>query len=210
MPESRYPRRAACLRIGGYIALAVVLTSCTPVQTRFDVLSFKNPTGQELYSESFPDGHYAIAANRNHVFTFQIAPREVLGSPDLSKPADANFCQYVRVELFWKPRPGTTYAESSQTNANITYCLISGKDSITYEGAGFAYMSKSWDGKGVTGQIESATLVPTHVMGEPTDLFGPCHLKGSFAARENKLAVTTIEKKISRCRATSTPRLASP
>ncbi|MBI5764954.1 MAG: hypothetical protein HZA51_15665 [Planctomycetes bacterium] len=173
-------------------------------------MSFKNPTGQERYSESFPDGHYAIAANRNLVFTFQIAPREVLGSSELSKSADARFCQYVRVEIFWKPRPGTTYADSSQTNANITYCLISGKDSITYEGAGFAYMSKSWDGKAVTGQIESSTLVPAHVIGDPTDLFGPCHLKGSFTARENKLAVTTIEQKISRCRTTAAARLTNP
>ncbi len=210
MPELRITANTMWFRLGASIALVSTFAGCAPVLTRFDVLSFKNPTGQELYSESFPDGHYAIAANRNHVFTFQIAPREVLGSSDLSKPADAEFYQFVRVEIFWKPRPGTTYADSSQTNANITYCLINGRDSITYEGAGFAYMSKSWDGKAYTGQIESATLVPTHVMGEPTDLFGPCHLKGTFTAREDKLAVSTIEQKISRCRTTTAARLANP
>ncbi|MEK6643686.1 MAG: hypothetical protein AABZ08_07230 [Planctomycetota bacterium] len=172
--------------------------------TRFDVLSFKNSTGQELYSEVFPNGGYAITAHRNQVFTFEIAPHSSRGDSDLSNPNDAEYRQLVRVEVFWKPRPGATYADSSQTNANITYCLITGKDSITYEGAGFVYLKRSMDNKTITGQIESATLVPAHFQGEPADLFGPCHLKGNFVAREDRVAVTAIEQRLSRLRNAAT------
>ncbi len=186
------------------IVLAVVAPGCAKVTTRFDVHSFKNSTGQELYSEVFPNGWYAVTAHRNQVFTFEIAPPSSRDDSDLSRPNDAEYRQLVRVEVFWKPRPGATYADSSQTNANITYCLITGKDAITYEGAGFVFLTRSMDKKSITGQIESATLVPAHFQGEPADLFGPCHLKGNFAAREDRVAVSTIEQQLIRFRNAAT------
>lgn len=82
------------------IVLMVVAPGCAKVTTRFDVLSFKNPTGQELYSEAFPNGGYAVTAHRNQVFTFEIAPRSSRGDSDLSRPNDAEYRQLVRVEVF--------------------------------------------------------------------------------------------------------------
>lgn len=173
---------------------ATLLAGCAPVVTRFEVLSFKGSDRQELYAETFPAGSFAVTAHQNYAIVFELHPEVNPIATGSTKSADTS--QIVRVEMFWKPRPGTTYAESSQTNANISYCLISGRNAVTYEGAGFVYFTKSYNGTTITGQIESATLVPVHFLGEPADLFGPCHLRGGFTASEDRRKVVTAEQRL--------------
>lgn len=94
--------------------------------------------------------------------------------------------QLVVIEVFWRAKPGTTFAESSQTNANIVYCLTTGRDSITYEGAGFVSFQESGRQGVLQGRIESAALYPARITGAPADLFGRCRLSGTFTARSNR------------------------
>ncbi len=94
--------------------------------------------------------------------------------------------QILQVRMLWSPRPGTTYAERTQTNASIVYCLLAGEDAISYEGAGFVYFEFSRDGKTIEGAIESAALFPTRWRGKPNNLFGRCHLTGEFTAVESR------------------------
>ncbi len=96
------------------------------------------------------------------------------------------------------PRPGITYAESTQTNADIIYCLQRGDDVITYEGAGFVYFRTADGGRTVRGRIESATLSPARRNGAPQDYFGPCQLTGSFTARLNRPAVVAAQRAVRR------------
>jgi hypothetical protein len=192
------------LLAGGYSL--IILAGCSPVETRFEVLSFKDHADPKLYGERFPDGVFAETAHKNTTLVFEIHPEEQ-SADELAAPQDghAQPAQIVRVEVFWKPRPGTTHAERSQTNANIAYCLITGRDAVSYEGAGFVYCAPSRDGKTMTGRIESSILVPAHVVGEPNDLFGPCHLTGTFCARQDRKKVVAAEQRLRRCTAASKP-----
>lgn len=188
------------MRQSGLCVLSLFLMAgCESRETRFEIVSFKNAAQQDRFTEHFPTGSFNIDAQRDFTITFELEPSRGNGDP-LTVVANDEPCQIVRIEIFWKPRPGTTYAESSQTDANLTYCLISGKQAITYEGAGFVYFSRSSDGKTMTGQIESGTLVPVHFVGEPIDLFGPCHLQGPFVAREDRRRVALAQQKLERCK----------
>ena len=189
------PSRRFCMRCRSLLCLiALAAAGCQPVVTRFEVLSFKNELQQDRFTEQFPPGSFSITAHRDFTITFELRP-EVNIEPTTSAPSD-DASQLVRIEVFWKPRPGTTFAESSQTNANLSYCLISGRHAVTYEGAGFVYFTRSSDGKTLTGKIESGTLVPVHFAGEPNDLFGRCHLKGTFIAHEDRRKVVAAEHKL--------------
>lgn len=113
-----------------------------------------------------------------------------------AKPAAARWMsQMIYVELFWRPKPGTTYVEQSQTNASIQYCIVSGDDVISYEGAGFVTVDeKRWSDE-MVGRIESSTLVPARFANEPIDLFGPCQLTGEFTATPDARRVADIKQR---------------
>ena len=200
-------RSRFCLVWVGLIQLSAM--GCAPKETRFEVVSFKDAARQDRYSEKFPSGSFAVNAHRDYTITFELEPPSRSDELAFSAPTDET-SQVIRLEVFWKPRPGTTYAESSQTDANLSYCLISGRHAITYEGAGFVYFSRSYDGKTIHGKIESGTLVPVHFVGEPNDLFGPCHLRGSFIAREDRRKVVAAQHKLERHRGRAELQAAAP
>jgi len=103
----------------------------------------------------------------------------------------------VHLRLFWQPVPGTTFAESSQTDAVITYALISPATAIGYDGAGFVYLELDRRG-GLRGRVESSTLKPHRRVGEPIDLFGDSRLTGEFLARRDSGRVSQLLSEMAR------------
>lgn len=179
-------------------------TGCQSKGTQLEVTAFRSPSAPEIYRERFDAGYYCINADQSWTFIFEIMPVQVAapqtGDAASSQPTDETgssedalwMSQIVEVEVFWRPRPGTSYAESSQTNANIVYGLTTGAGSITYEGAGFVSFSPSADKKSIQGRIESSTLYPARTVNAPPDLFGPCRMTGRFTAIEDRKHV--VEK----------------
>lgn len=177
--------------------LLVALAGCEPARTRFEIESFKDTAGGERFTEFFEHGYYFERADKNLTIIFDIPPNYVEvepvaaaegepAQPDGPPPASpVRMSQVLMIEVFWRAAPGSTFAESSQTNANIVYCLTSGPDSITYEGAGFVSFRKSSDDGSISGLLESAALYPARTSGSPMDLFGRCRLSGTFIAENN-------------------------
>ena len=207
-------RRHKSPAMGALLVGALLLAGgCRQIETRFDVLSFRNADQPEQFTERFEFGSFSVDAQNNWDIAFEIPasrvevqrPLPVTSSPD-SQPADESdrpmrtettiMSQYIHIRVFWRPLPGTTYAESTQTDASIVYCLITGDSAISYEGAGFVYFTQSYDKQTITGQIESATLVPVRTVGEPVDLFGPCRLQGFFVAHQDRRRVVSILQRV--------------
>lgn len=174
-PVSRRIRRSVLH--AGLVAALTAAAACAPRDTRFRVVAFKNTGTEEQYEQAFADGTFGID-NQNR---FSVAFER-----DDSETGDATSNQLLLLRVFWRPLPGITYAEETQTNAHIIYCLHRGPDVITYEGAGFVYFTLSRDGLTMRGRIESSSLVPARVSGQPEDYFGPCHLTGRFTAESDQ------------------------
>jgi len=188
-PRSR-DRHPLCNRVA-YI-LPVCLAAgwgCAPVETRFEIVAFHEGATARQLSERFDAGRYSRNAHRDLSIVFEVHDADMVETrpPGELGPLPPT-TQIVTIQMFWEPRPGTTHAESSQTNATISYCLISGPDSIRYAGAGFVYLSKSQEGR-IEGRIESSALKVAQVVGQPRDLFGRCRIQGTFVATEDKQLV---------------------
>jgi len=100
--------------------------------------------------------------------------------------------QCVHLRMFWRPIPGVTHAESSQTDAIIVYMLADAPTAISYEGAGFVFLKLDRSGQTARGTIESSFLAPTRRTGDAADVLGRCRLKGEFTARRDAARVTEI------------------
>lgn len=176
------------------------------------MVAFKNPEVEERYTQVFPEGAFAVDAGNRFDFVFErhdespppatagpwTDPGDSTASGDAETLEPVALNQFISIKVLWRPRPGTTFAESTQTNAVISYCLLRGDHVISYEGAGFVYFSVSRDERSVAGSIESSTLIPTRSAGQPDDYFGPCHLSGEFRARLDKRQVVSVRHQMRR------------
>ncbi len=189
------------------LAVLVALCGCRKQETRFDIYSTGDRDNPELFTEFFEPGAFSISGLNNWRIVFempevmiQVEEPTAEGQSDgaAGEPTVRNvpMAQYVQIEVFWQPLPGTTYAESSQINASIVYCLVTASDAISYEGAGFVYFSQSRDGETIEGRIESATLVPVRRAGSPRDIFGPCRLNAEFTAEKDAARVVSVVRRL--------------
>lgn len=199
-------RRAGTPRGCSMLCLAVMMAvaGCGRTETRFDIYSTSDRDHPERFTEFFEPGAFSVSSLSNWRIVFDMP--EVLIQVEDAAPANSPegdaaaepivrtvpMAQYVKIEMFWRPLPGSTYAESSQINASIVYCLVTAADTISYEGAGFVFFKRSRDGKTITGRIESATLVPVRRVGSPRDIFGPCRLEATFTAKDDAAHVASI------------------
>lgn len=111
-------------------------------------------------------------------------------------PEEVYIAQFVLIDLLWHPEPGTTYVESTQTNAGLTYCLVRGGETVRYEGAGFVYFRLGRDGNSMTGRIESATLYPSAASSDAIDVLGPCRVTADFAATQSGRRVADVQRRL--------------
>ncbi len=188
-------------------AACCIACACTATPSQIEILSFKQIEEPVRYAETFERSHYCRDAHGNWLIVMEIPPVWVEG--DASKApsglSSANqsgwTSQLVHVEVFWVPYPGRTHAESTQTNAAITYHLVTPGGVVTYEGAGFVYFRPPKPGKPIVGRIESGSLLRAADVSESADLFGPCRLRGMFTAIEDRRAVFGAINEIKRTRA---------
>lgn len=162
---------------------------CKPVETRFEILAYHEGAPVRQLNERFEPGHFARNDHRDTTFVFEVHDADPgAGLPSDDRGPQPPITQIVTLQIFWEPRPGTTHAESTQTNATISYCLLCGPDSIRYAGAGFVYLSEIGSDR-IEGRIESSSLKVAQVVGSPRDLFGRCRIMGTFVATEDKRQV---------------------
>lgn len=216
-PQSAIPRSGLAWILFRALLLIPLLgaAACRPVETRFEVVSFRDRIHPETLTQRFEPGSFC--RNMGQVYEIAIELPEAAhppetrdddDSPRVEAQADppptsstarpALTAQIIKIDVFWRPMPGTTYAERTQTNAAIRYVLRTGEEAISYEGAGFVYFDLSSDGTSLEGEIESSTLRPTRHTAGGLDIFGPCRLTGAFTAVQDRRGVAGATQKINR------------
>ena len=139
---------------GGFafaILLAITLVGCNKSVTQLRIESHRPPNPPAILSERFPEAWFAWDAHGNvDLILKSVEPSALDG--------DGQLLQVFWARMFWKPVPGTTYAERTQTNANFGYAILDLDRTVSYEGAGFIYMSLNQAQTTMSGSIESGTL----------------------------------------------------
>jgi hypothetical protein len=209
------PRGTLGVLVAAMVPIGAV--GCAQTATRFEIKSYRAPESVRDFAEVFGPGAYTTLADGNWTIGFEIPtqyvdlPATPTTRPDAEAPradgepgensafaGQVRMSQIILIDVFWRPQPGRTFVESSQTNANIIYCLTTGPNSITYEGAGFVSFAESRDGRSIVGRIESAALYPARFANAPADLFGPCRMTGQFEAQRDAAKIHSLRRDVRR------------
>jgi len=182
----------------------LVTAGCSEQTTRLTLTSYLEADQPKEYAQSFQRGWFC--ENSSGEFLIALENEQYM-----AEPAERWVRQYVFITLLWVPKPGTTFAESSQINARIEYVMLSSErpdgDQVSrrplvqlcYRGTGFVSFRKSRRGDRLTGRIESSLLQPPP--GQVNDLFGEFTLVGRFRAVRDAGQVGRIRSRAGRfCR----------
>ncbi|MEW6251833.1 MAG: hypothetical protein AB1716_14400 [Planctomycetota bacterium] len=141
---------------------------------------------QDCVYRSAPAGDLLLVGHAHH------SPKQ---RPDAEAPhigQSGRTDHYLQVHMFWKPRPGKTFADASGTDAVITYVVTTEQGTLTYVGAGFVFPRP---GRGsVDFEVESGRLRLATRSGELSDVLGDTRLRGTLRAREDPAMTTHLSR----------------
>jgi hypothetical protein len=182
------PCRPALLCAAATLLPALLLGCARPAGT-LDLTSYKDPYFPETYHVEFdecayyagPSGDYHIVGRARHI------PEENSGG---------EITQLMHVHLFWHPRPGKTFANSSTVDATIRYAILTGQGAAVYAGTGFVYASKRRLSDKLAVEIENARLRLEVVEGDAPDLLGAARVVGELVAKEDATMAADLRREL--------------
>lgn len=170
------------LRIRGGVILAALagcLAGCAQGSVRF--VSYKDPFFPEPYNVTFSDCAYWTDASGD-IQAVGRATQETDGG---------TVTQYLDVRLFWRPKPGKTFTNSTSTDATLRYTVVSAQSTATYVGTGFAFPKQKLGGV-MELSIESGRLRLAAHTGEGPDLLGDTRVAGTLRAHPDAGAAANM------------------
>lgn len=180
-------RRHAGLGVG--CALLAVAAGCGPQTTRIELTTFDDAGTASRHYTEFSRASFKWTSDHRIELVFRS------DQPSQVDPTQT-ITQIVHVQMFWNPRYGVTYAESTQVNARVQYAIVTPPTGVRYEGGAFVtYKLDKQTGEAV-GKIESGDLMPRSRMGNAIEPFGPARVTGTFRAIENPGEVVRVLQQV--------------
>ena len=174
----RLRTRAFGLLLGMLLGAA---TGCATASMTFT--SYKDPFFPETFSTRFPNCVYRTGPTGDIFVTARA-----------TEDKDARRqTQYLDLHVFWKPKPGKTWAESSTTDAILRYVVTDETGAAVYIGTGFAYPKQTLAG-GLEIRLESGRLRLESRSGELEERLGDMGLTGTLTPRRDPGATANLQR----------------
>lgn len=167
------------------VALAMGV-GCARTHRTLDVTSYRDPYFPETLSIEFTERGFARTADGDT----HIVARE-------SSPGGAGVVeQLLHMHVFWKPRPGRTFADSSSVDATIRYVIATDQGRSVYAGTGFVYKKFSRDEQRLEANVEASELRLVRTAGDPPTSMGPIALRGKLTLERARALVTDVRREV--------------
>jgi hypothetical protein len=170
-------------------AASLWLSACGATPRRIDVVTYDPDGTAHTHYADFSEGYYRLSPNGGIDLVLHCQ------QPSGVDPTQT-ITQAVYLKAFWIPRPGKTFADSSQINARLYYAVWTPPTGVRYDGAGFAIFQLDASNGILTGQIESGILTPRFRLGNAVEPFGTARFTGRFEAREDPARVVALTQQI--------------
>lgn len=166
--------------IGG---VAIAASGCIASSSVVHLTSYKDPYFPESYDVTLS------------TCAFDEGPTgdlEVVGHVDDARVADMPLGQYLHVHVYWKPRPGRTFVNSSTANAVLRYLVVAENGAALYSGTGFAYLRKRKHDQPLRLELESGRLGLEWRDGELPDFLGKASITAEMRAADDPATAAAI------------------
>ncbi len=198
-PLRRRPEAGSLIRAAaGLIPVVLVLSAgCqTPRTTRLDLTTLDEQGRESRHFTEFSRAWFQQADNG----IVELVLRS--DSPSRVDPTQT-ITQIAYFKGFWHPRPGVTYADSTQVNARAQYAVLTPPTGVRYDGGAFvSYRMDKSTGR-LVGWIESGNIKLRYRMGDAAEPFRVATIRGTFVAESNPAQVVNTRQMLQTHFATS-------
>lgn len=175
------PAGVGCALLTVWLAAAV---GCQQPASELELRSYKDPYFPEPYHLTLQNCVFRVDASGDR----HIAARAFRAT---GESESGPITQFLHVHLFWQPKPGRTFANSTGVNALMRYVIVTPTGTAAYAGTGFVY-PKGQRGETLTAEIESASLRLESQSGTPAEVLGDVRLHGTLVARRDEPATVDL------------------
>ncbi len=187
MIDRRRQCRHLCLL--GAAALLVSCSACTDNRSSINVLVRDHASTLAGYQIEITDCVYQACGNGDY---------QILAEATMASRVTGAVRELLHIHMFWRPRPGKTFAHSSMTNATLRYVVLSDEGHAVYRGTGFAYPKRSRSGNRLKVKLERSLLQPVAQLGVAPELLGPLEFAGVLHVRDNAGQAIELSREIDR------------
>ncbi len=169
-------------------ALLLCCLGCQTPGTGIKICGYQEPAAPRSFAVDFATCSYRSNENGDlHIVGRTHEPTVLLDQDEVS--------QYLHIHVYWRPRPGRTYTDSSSANATLRYLVATADGVAVYSGTGFVYPRTRHDGR-VQVQLESGRLGLETVNGTLDDFLGPATIVGTLQAVRNDVRTTQMIREV--------------
>jgi len=168
--------------LNGLFLTALIAVGCASEPMRVHLTTYDETGAAQEHYADFTRAYYTTGPNGLMAWAL---------STEQPSPDDPTqiVTQIVHIREIWKTRPGKTFANASQINAQVRYAILTPPTGVRYDGSAFiTYKSKRFSDVQIC-EIEAGRLTPSKRMGDVTVPFGPARFNGTFEATENQATV---------------------
>lgn len=152
-----------------FAVLLVAWTGCAARSSTLRLESFKDPYFPEDVRVELSDCAYRVDSGGD----IHVTGRAGRGAVQ----------EFLHVQIYWRPHPGKTPAESTMLDALLQYVVASDQGAAVYSGTGFAYPRRPGSDGELQVDIEAARLELATRGGDLPDVLGPTRVTGTLHAR---------------------------
>lgn len=105
---------------------------------------------------------------------------------------------FLRVHIYWRPKPGKTHDDPSSADATIRYLVLTPQGARLYSGSAFVFPQIHRSSGLLTARIESARLRPVTTEGQAPDSLGEAKLSGVLTARPDRSGTIELAGEMNR------------
>lgn len=157
--------------------VAAFLPACGSEGGRISIVSFADPYFPETtQNEMHRACYYADPSGDIHLAC------DTAGTAKSNDQAAA----FLRVHIYWRPKPGKTHDDSTSADATIRYLVLTPQGARLYTGSAFVFPQIQRSSGLLTARIESARLRPATKEGQPPESLGEAKLTGVLTARPDR------------------------
>lgn len=173
-----------------WTGLLTLVAGCGAPTSQIELVSHKDPYFGERYNVPLSECSFRVDAGGDYHFAARA----------MYEPSDGGeaITQLLHVHVFWKPRPGTTFANASATNATVRYVVASDSGASVYSGTAFVFPKRRRFSKALLAQIQDARLSLDGRMGDLPELLGDTRMSGELLAERDPNTVVAVMREIER------------
>lgn len=177
-------------RLAGYIlgvACAVVCCGCVQEPIGVRLISYKDPDAPREFQFTPDECVFRVEGGGDqHVFARAVRASGESGQVE----------QLLYVHIFWRPKPGKTFDNSSSVNATLQYVVRTNRGEVVYRGTGYVYTASSRTSDDLSVSIEDARWRLSNREGDVPELLGETRVAGRLVARQDTSRAVELMRRI--------------